>query len=251
MEATEFIRVEERSGGHMVQIHCEASCTILVNVHALRAASKPFKELLDRVKPDLDIDLDVLPKGFKIFADWLKEGGVPLSAATDFEIVQDLTVGRDLKIVQDLCSAYQVGRQFKVSPHFLDEVMDKIVHAVLHSWVPKNHGRHRDGQDTSAIAKQLRTTFEQGSVGRTFLVDWLVHGDLTDVGKEPIWGETLALEAAKEAELHRKVCMGMFREKLCKTSVPPWSEDGNECDYHAHVASDLACYSKQSYFPLD
>ncbi|KAK5722327.1 hypothetical protein LTR15_005556 [Elasticomyces elasticus] len=227
MDGKEFIRYEERSGGHIVQFHCEASCTILVNVHALRAASEPFKELLNLVKPDVDIDLNVPPKGFEIFADWLKEGGVPLSAGTDFETVQDPTVVRDLAIVRDLCSA------------------------VLHSWVLKDRGRHRDGQDTCAIAKQLRTTFEQGSVGRKFLVDWLVYGDLTDMGQEPIWGETLAIEIAKEAELHREVCMGMLREKLCKTSVPPWPEDGNECDYHAHDASDLACYNKQSYFPLD
>ncbi|KAK4890384.1 hypothetical protein LTR27_010912 [Elasticomyces elasticus] len=240
MDATEFIRYEERSGGHVVQIHCEkAESTIMVNVHALRAASKPFKALLDRVKPHLDIDVDAPWKGFKIFVDWLQEGHVPLN------------VDPSLSAIQDLCSAYEVGEHFKVSPHFLDEVMDGIIHAVLQAYVMTDDRRHRDGQDTCAIVEQLRTTFEQYSLGRRFLVDWLVYGDLTDVAEETIWSGHLAGEVAKDAALHREVSVGMFREKLCKTSLPPWSEDGHECDYHAHVASDLACYSKQSYYPLD
>ncbi|KAK5693934.1 hypothetical protein LTR97_009551 [Elasticomyces elasticus] len=222
MDGKEFIRYEERNHYY-------------VNVHALRAASKPFAELLGRMKPNLNIDLDAPFKGFKIFANWLKEGEVPMSSDTS------------LTALQDLCSAYQVGKQFEVSPHFLDEVMDSIVHAVLQTRVLEHRRTHRDGQDTGAIIKQLRTTFEQDSLGRRFLVDWLVHGDLTEASGETIWAGGLASEVKKDAALHAEVSVAMFREKLCKTSLPPWLEDGHECDYHAHVTSGLPCHSSQSY----
>ncbi|KAK5719765.1 hypothetical protein LTR17_015136 [Elasticomyces elasticus] len=179
MDGKEFIRYEERSGGHIVQITCnDAAFDIMVNVLAPRAASEPFKALLDREKPALDIDLDVPWKGFEIFANWLKDGRVPWGVDTS------------VVAVQDLCSAYQIGKQFEVSPHFLDEVMDSIVHAVVQTCVREDHQKHRGGQDTGAIIKQLRTTFEQDSVGRRFFVDWLVYGDLTEVAGRNDLGRT-------------------------------------------------------------
>ena len=75
------------------------------------------------------------------------------------------------------CDAYAAGRLINVAPRFQDEVMDCIINAVV-----EDNGRSIE--DVQEVNRTLKTGFAAKSVGREFLVDWLIYGKMPRAEKE-------------------------------------------------------------------
>ncbi|KAK3621727.1 hypothetical protein LTR56_022619 [Elasticomyces elasticus] len=226
MDVTEHSEHDERLGGHMFHIHFEDGNDLWVNGHALRGASCALRSIVDEAKPGSKTTLDVPSGGFEFLAHWLKEGKIEHNGATD------------LATIKNLCSAYQIGERFSESPHFIDAVMDALVVAVTATALG---GDARTVDQSCEVMRLLNSLFDECTVGRAFVVDWIIHGEPGESSKDMVWAdsEQLAGVMSEAHNLQSDVCVVMMHQKLNK-ATHPWVVDG--CAYHIHNGEGYACY---------